>query len=165
MEIRKIFRILLSAPLLLGCSKPMEEANLKEGDTLPAFSIVMNDGTPVTNASLQVGVSLVAFFHTLCPDCQRELPQLQRIHEDCPDLKMVLVSRNEGEKSILTYWKDNGLTLPFSAQEDDRVFRLFASHTIPRTYIVRDDVIMKAYDDNPVASYEEMEAVIHQLQE
>lgn len=160
-----LLKTLLALPLLGGCTRIPEDVTLKEGDRLPSFSVMMDDGTVITDNELKEGFSIISFFHTLCPDCQEELPELQRVHEDCPDLKMVLISRNEGESEIRTYWKENNLTLSFSVQEDDRVFRLFAQHTIPRTYIVMDGVIIKAYDDNPVASYEEMERMIRSLGE
>lgn len=42
--------------------------------------------------------------------------------------------------------------LPFSAQNDDAVFSLFASHTIPRILITdKEGIIRAVYTDDPLA--------------
>ena len=48
-------------------------------------------------------------------------------------------------------------TLPFSAQNDDAVFSLFASHTIPRILITdKEGIIRAVYTDDPLATYQEL---------
>lgn len=133
-------------------------AHLQVGDSLPEFRITMNDGSLVYPALLQDSCSVIAFFHTRCPDCRRELPVLQRLYEERPyPFRLVLVSRTEGEASIQDYWNRNGLTMPYSAQNDDAVFRLFASETIPRIYIAGKSLRIKAiFTDRPPATYEDL---------
>ena len=46
---------------------------------------------------------------------------------------------------------------PFSAQNDDAVFSLFASHTIPRILITdKEGIIRVVYTDDPLATYQEL---------
>ena len=49
---------------------------------------------------------------------------------------MVAISRAEDEDAVAAYWKDNGLQIPYSAQNDRRIYELFASSIIPRIYFV-----------------------------
>jgi thiol-disulfide isomerase/thioredoxin len=66
--------------MLCGCIREDREgANIKVGDKLPDFEVVMSDGSVVSNDSLEGNVSLVMFFHTSCPDCQQALPSVQEI--------------------------------------------------------------------------------------
>ncbi len=53
--------------------------------------------------------------------------------------------------------KKHSFTLPFSAQNDDAVFSLFASHTIPRILITdKEGIIRAVYTDDPLATYQEL---------
>ena len=44
---------------------------IKVGDAIPDFTVEMTDGSIVTGASLSEGVSLIMFFYSQCPDCQK----------------------------------------------------------------------------------------------
>ena len=47
--------------------------------------------------------------------------------------------------------------MPYSAQQDRKIYQLFASHTIPRIYVVDEEGIIRAvFTDNPLASYEDL---------
>ena len=125
----------------------------------------MNDGSLVSTASLEGSVSLVMFFNTGCPDCREELPAVQRIYDDFGScVRIVCISREEGRAGIESYWCENGLTLPYSAQEDRAVYELFAGSGVPRVYVSSPDlVVMKVYDDDPIAGYDELAADIRGL--
>ena len=107
-------------------------------------------------------VSLIMFFHTGCPDCQAELPVVQQIHEEFGlQIAICCISREEGPETVRTYWLENGLTLPYSAQEDRSVYSLFAGMGVPRVYVSgRDRVIYSVYDDSPIATPDQLEADI-----
>ena len=65
----KILLSLLSI-LLLGCVTENQEegsVELKPGDKLPKFSVVMNDNSVVSNETLLGRVSLIVFFSYRVP--------------------------------------------------------------------------------------------------
>ena len=73
----------LAGMLMTGCIKDKQTgADLKVGDVLPDFEVVMNDGSVVTDEILKEKVSVVMFFHTTCPDCQQALPIMQNIYDE-----------------------------------------------------------------------------------
>ena len=45
---------------------------------------------------------------------------------------------------MAAYWRDNGLTMPYSAQTDAAVYREFATSVIPRVYIIGADLVIEA---------------------
>lgn len=95
-----------------------EAGSLKAGDTVPAFTVVMNDGEPLSSAELRGEVAVILFFNTRCKDCQQELPVIQRIYEDYGSrIRLVGISREDGLASVTNYWQAFGLTFPFSPQE------------------------------------------------
>ena len=58
---------------------------------------------------------------------------------------------------VQAYWEKHSFSLPFSAQNDDAVFSLFASHTIPRILITdKEGIIRAVYTDDPLATYQEL---------
>lgn len=131
-----LIALLLLAVISACTSDPEPDSRVKVGDSLPWFSVVMNDGRTVTPATLLGHEAVIVFFNTQCPDCRRELPLLQARYDAYSEVEYVCISRGEGSQSISQYWADNGLTLPWSAQPDRKVYNLFATSGIPRTYTV-----------------------------
>jgi hypothetical protein len=81
---------------------------------------------------------------------------MQRIYDEyaSESLQIVLVSRGEGRESIYTYWNENCLKMPYSAQNDKRVYRKFAATRIPRIYVnEKGGIIRHIFTDDPVPSY------------
>lgn len=136
--------MMLLCLLLTGCSS-IEDDETKErvvvGDRVPLFSVEMvKDGERSTFSTAQLtGETVIVFFNTTCPDCQRDLPKLNQYylkHKVDEGFQMVAISREEGEEDVAAYWKDKGLQIPYSAQNDRRIYELFASSVIPRIYFV-----------------------------
>ena len=150
----------MTAVLMVSCIKDdIRGADLKPGDILPDFEVVMSDGSTVSDESLKGSVSVVVFFSTICPDCQQVLPIIQEIYDEYTPEGAVfaLISREQDERDISTYWADNALYMPYSAQQDRRVYEKFAKAGIPRIYINdKDGTIRYIYTDDPVPSYSEL---------
>lgn len=129
--------------MLAACSMMDEEPEVKPSDSivqagmpLPTFAVTMHDGTVLSSSDLRGKPSLIVFFSTTCPDCQRELPLLeQRYAEHGTDTTFVAIGREESDEVVTAYWQAHGLTLPYSAQPDRHVYALFARQGIPRIYI------------------------------
>lgn len=152
---RNRIKTLLSAVVIcmlaaVSCVTDDDKAtSLEAGDAVPVFSVTMNDGAVVTTESLRGHRSLIVFFNTGCADCRRELPVVQKVYEKAPsDARIVCIAREENEAPIAAFWKSAGLTMPYSAQPDRKVYSLFASSIIPRIYAVDENLtIMDAFSD------------------
>ena len=136
--------------------------DLQTGESIPVFSVVMDDGQIITSETLKGEVSLIVFFHTGCPDCRKELPVLQKIYTDYGQrIRMVCISREESSAEIVRYWDENHLTLPYSAQENRTVYYQFAKSGIPRVYVIDKELVIRSvFTDNPLASYEDLAEAI-----
>ena len=163
----RIFHILMCLVILSSCIKENQTgADLKVGDKLPDFEVVMNDGTIVSDDSLSEGVSVVMFFHTGCPDCRQALPRMQHIYEEYASQKVAfaLVSREESKEDIEPYFIANGFKMPYSAQNDRKVYERFAQTRIPRIYICgKGGIIRYIFTDDPVPSYDEIKYSVESL--
>ena len=155
--------------VLTGCIKDNPAgADLKVGETMPDFEVMMNDGTVVTDDFLKETVSVVMFFHTSCKDCRQVLPHMQKIYDEyaSENVRIALVSREDPEQSVVSYWSENGFTMPYSAQNDRKIYELFAKERIPRVYVCeKGGIIRYIHTDNPNPSYDDLknslESVIH----
>ena len=139
---------------------------VRVGDNIPAFEIMMNDTSVLTDCSLKESVSVIMFFHPSCPDCQQALPSVQRIYDEysIEGVKFALISRECGEDEIRVYWDEKGLDMPYSAQNDRKVYNLFASSRIPRIYISDENGIVRyIFTDDPVASYDDLKSAVESL--
>lgn len=143
--------LLLSVTLMLslaGCVNESDapDSSLAVGSQVPEFKVDLAGGGVLDSASLaDSGVRwlLVIFFNTDCPDCRRELPEMQRLYELIQDDEMlkattllVCIAREEGQSEIQSFWDAHGLTMPFSPQPDRAIYNLFASVGIPRIYLI-----------------------------
>lgn len=140
---------------------------LTVGESLPKFSVTLTDGTIVSDATLTGKIGVIVFFNTGCGDCRRELPviqQLWEIYKDNPQIVIAPIAREESLESISTYWDQNGLTMPFSPQDNKDVYLLFAPSVIPRIFITDPrGVIRFTSDDSDMPSLDALEKVINSL--
>ena len=80
---KKSIILIFSTLFLLSCIKEQQTgSDLAAGDRIPDFSVIMNDGTEITGRELRQGMACIVFFTTKCPDCQRTLPDVQRLYEE-----------------------------------------------------------------------------------
>lgn len=149
------YHFLLLIPVLLmlqlvGCSMNDDEEQterIKVGDRVPTFSLTVENGGQVRSFSTArlTGETVIVFFNTTCPDCQRDLPLLNDYylkHKDDEGFQMVAISREEGDASVAAYWEANHLQIPYFAQTDRRIYNLFATSIIPRVYFCGADGIV-----------------------
>ena len=153
---KHFLHILLLMLSLSSCIKEKQKgADLSVGDLVPDFTVAMNDGTPVTGALLREGVSVIVFFTTQCPDCREVLPHIQRLYDEyaVKGVRFALISREDSQGNISSYWEEKGFTTPYSAQTDRKVYELFAQTRVPRVYLSKDGVIKYIFTDSPIPDY------------
>lgn len=156
MKIIRYIYILLLCSLFGGCSSIHEDSDevverVKVGDRVPSFSIdVVDNGVHSTFSTAHLaGETVIVFFNTWCPDCQRELPRLNQYylqHKDDKGFQMVAISRGEGKDVVARFWSEHELLIPYAAQEDTSIYELFASGIIPRVYFVSAQGIVTRID-------------------
>lgn len=147
---RKLFLLLTAVAALAACSMADDEESevseyVKVGDRVPLFSVetVLADSTTATFSTARLtGETVIVLFNTSCGDCRRELPRMNEYylqHRDDKGFQMVAISREEAAESVAAFWKEQGLEIPYSAQTDRRIYNLFATSVIPRTYFCAAD--------------------------
>jgi peroxiredoxin len=164
---KKILEFILTVICLTGCiNEKIEGVDLITGDAVPEFSVVMNDGTVVSDVSMKGKISCIVFFHTTCPDCQQTLPVVQEIYDEylSKGISFALISRAESAEEIDIFWREKRFNMPYSAQTDRDVYSRFAGSRIPRVYICdKDGIIRYIFTDDPIPTYDDLMSSLESL--
>ena len=153
--------MLALSTLLYSCFReesPEPVQRVAVGDRLPALSLTLDDGSTVTNEDFNGKAVLIALFSVKCGDCRKELPEVERLYRalhDRDDVLIIGISRAEGEDLVAPFWEELSLTFPYSAQQDDKVYRKFADSVVPRIFIAdRQGRVVACFDDTNMPSAE-----------
>lgn|GEM_PF-281634 len=120
---------------------------------VPDFTLTQLDSGEDVSLSSHAGKTvLVNFWATWCPPCRREMPWLQKAHDNYKDQGLVLLAVDGGEKvppsmaeeTIQRYVTQSGLTFPilwgdaaYQLQNDWSVYGLPATFLIDTEGVVR----------------------------
>jgi peroxiredoxin len=109
------------------------------GQVAPPFSVEQIDGTKFDLSKHRGHVVVLNFFATSCGPCIHELPILEkevwkRFEKD--GVKVLVVGREETAETIKGFRRKNKLTMPFAPDPDKKIYALYATRYIPRTYVI-----------------------------
>jgi thiol-disulfide isomerase/thioredoxin len=106
--------------------------------------------------------TLVVFWESWCPHCQREVPKLEAIWQKYKDKGLQVVgltrlTKNATEEQALTFIKDRGVTYP-TAKETGELSAYFNVSGIPAAAILKDGKVVwrgnpSRIDDAMIAKY------------
>ena len=133
-------KILILAVFLAStlCVKGQDDI-IKVGDKLPAFNYVL-DGVSGDTDDFTNKFVWINFFATWCPPCRAELQFIQSDlyskYKDNHSFQFIAVGYGHTIEQIRSFQSENGLYLPFVADQNLTIFGLFAKGVIPRNYLV-----------------------------
>jgi len=80
---------------------------------------------------------LLNFWATWCPPCRREMPILEKLHQESKDKTFtVLTITDEEPKVVSNYVSANHLTMPILIDPESKVQELYGRRGIPHTVII-----------------------------
>ena len=112
---------------------------VRVGERLPVFSVRTLDGRTIDSTALAGKVVLVNFWATWCPPCRKEMPLLQKDVWDAfrgREFVMVAISRGETEAAVRKFLAGRPVSFPVALDLDKKVYGLFATQNIPRSFVV-----------------------------
>ena len=166
--------LICSIIILTACiTEPMDFTNtgskLSVGDSIPDFSVITLDQDTFARNNHQGKTLVLLFFHTECSDCQKELPIMEQVYRDIREdslWQLVCIGREEKTEQVEKYWMEKQFTMPVAPQNDRTVYDRFAFSGVPMVYIINAQNIIRAiFDDQKMASYEELKGWILKVNE
>jgi hypothetical protein len=91
---------------------------------------------------------------------------MQQIYDEYASkgVSFALISREDRAEDIEVYFNKKGLELPYSAQNDRKVYEMFAQSRIPRIYICeKGGIIRYIFTDDPVPSYDQLKSSLEEV--
>lgn len=139
-----LFIVLFALYFLTSCVKDNESDDeiinyVQVGDMVPDFTVDDGEGSSFTSEDFIGKKSILVFFHTTCPDCQRELPVIEEAWQqikDRPEYQVITIARKESKVDVDMFWDKERFTMLKYQDPERKVFDLFASSTIPRIYLI-----------------------------
>ena len=110
--------------------------------------LTSNEGAQVQLSDYKFRSKVVVFWASWCPDCQKELPIIQRLYEKYQDkVDFFMVDIVDGERETLEtshkFLRNQGFTFPVYIDQDLQAFKFFDVKAIPTIFIVDKDGIVK----------------------
>lgn len=148
--------LLVSASLFWGYAGQgaTHVAGPRVGSPAPDFRLRGLGGETVERRSLGDRPLVLYFFATWCPSCQFDLQLLDakaREHDE-RSLGVVLVNLRESETHVRAFAEGWGLTLPVALDRDGAVARRYEVTTLPTTFFVTREGILRSTHRGPLAS-------------
>lgn len=152
-----------SSDLTIGQALPQFTANVLISDTAD-WRYSNTQSFTFDSKSASGRQTVIAFFNTTCPDCQRELPVLQQFYDEIKTdtaMSLLCISRAQTKEEVVDYWSQYHLNLPVSPQPDRRIYEMFASSGIPRIYIAdKRGTITHAYSDKDTLEVDDLRKTV-----
>ena len=130
-----------------GESEGFEEAAAgpATGEPAPDFDLAGPGGDALMLSSLRGKVVVLDFWATWCPPCQKEMPVLQKLHEQFGSRGVVIVGVNIGEEpqQVGDFARELGITFPVVLDTDGSVSTEYGIEAIPTVILVDGDGVVR----------------------
>ena len=132
----------LLAPAIYQFS--LNQTSLKVGTLAPDFEADALNGEVIRLSQFRGEPVLLTFGTTWCPDCRLEAPVVQELHENYPELVVLLVDSNENADTVQEFVDEIGITHPVLLDSDGSISRLYQVFAIPTGLFIDSDGLIRA---------------------
>jgi len=117
-------------------STSQQPVAVKEGATAPDFSFTTVDGTTARLSDYRGQVVVLNFWATWCGYCVEEMPDLQKISQDYPDVAVLAINRNDDSSQAIAFAQEKGYDFVWGLDRDGAIASLYPTNGIPYTLII-----------------------------
>ncbi|MCF8358292.1 MAG: TlpA family protein disulfide reductase [Prolixibacteraceae bacterium] len=103
---------------------------VKIGDIVPDFDIILPDGTKTNIQALRGKILMLQFTASWCGVCRKEMPHIEKEiwqkHKDNPNFDLYGIDLKEPAEKVIEFQKQTGVTYPIALDLDGSIFYTFA---------------------------------------
>jgi cytochrome c biogenesis protein CcmG, thiol:disulfide interchange protein DsbE len=122
----------------------LENSSLKTGTSAPDFALTRLTGESVHLGDFKGQPVLLTFGATWCPDCRKEVPLLNDLHETHPELVILLVDSKESIELVQAYAAEMQITHPILLDPDGKVSEQYRVFAIPTELFIDANGMIRA---------------------
>jgi peroxiredoxin/outer membrane lipoprotein-sorting protein len=138
---------------------PGERPNLT-GRVAQNFTLKSLDGAKITLSELRGKVVLLDFWATWCPPCRKELPSIEKLHQEYKGKGLVVLGINDEDSgTVKGFLKKNEYSLSVLMDAKRDVHRMYGARAIPTVIVINRDGVIKAHYTGGRSEEELMAAV------
>ncbi len=137
------------------------EVGLDVGDMAPDFTVTLLDGTEFKLSDMRGTPVFINFWATWCGYCVQEMPHMQTMHDEYPEIYMIALSLDDSAEDAAAFIEETGYTFDVAFDGAYDAASLYDVSGIPVTVIVGADgtimfsVVGAMSEDNMRAAVEE----------
>ena len=132
---------------------------LQPGTLAPNFELPTLAGDFLALDDLRGQSVIINFWATWCVPCRIEMPALQTLHEQNPDVRVLAINLNEDERAIQNWVASFGLTFDILIDDNEQVAPLYGLQGPPATFVVTEGGTIRRVFYGPVTA-SELESVL-----
>ena len=122
----------------------LENSSLSIGEPAPDFELTALTGETIRLSQFQGQPIVLSIGASWCPDCRVEAPMLEELHQNHPELILLLVDSKETPEVVQAFVDEFGITHPVLLDKDGAVSELYQIFAIPTEIFIDKDGIIRA---------------------
>lgn len=135
------------------------------GSTAPDFTLHDLEGKEFSLSQFRGKKVILNFWASWCTPCKIELPHLQATwdkYKDSGDVMFLSVAGSQSDESVIrSYMKDNGFNFTVCLDSDDSTFNRYEIVSIPKTYFIDKDGVIRRVQQGMFTSPGEVEFMLN----
>lgn len=157
--------------------EPSDQAEAEnQGDQVPAPDFELEDqfGNVHRLSDYKGKTVFLNFWATWCPPCRAEMPDIQRLYEECDregDQAVIVlgvagpgIGNEKSSQEIAAFLEENGYTYPVVMDTTGELFETYGIYAFPTTFMIDRDGSVFGYASGQL-SYDVMQDIIAQTME
>jgi thiol-disulfide isomerase/thioredoxin len=106
------------------------------GRPAPEFALRRLDGESVDLSELRGRPVVLNFWATWCLPCRAEMPELDALARERPDVMVLAVDVQEDAAQVVSFRNELRLSLTIALDGDGRTWAVYQSRGLPTTYLI-----------------------------
>jgi peroxiredoxin len=150
-------------------TQPTTNASPYSGNVAPDFTLHYIDNNEISRDEITLSQYrgkkvILNFWASWCTPCKMELPHLQAVwskYRDSSDIMLLTVAGSQSDISIINaFMKQNGLDFIVCLDENDGIFNTYGITSIPRTYFLDKNGVIRKVQQSMFTSPGEVEFML-----
>lgn len=122
----------------------LDKSSLSIGQPAPDFELRSLTGETIRLSQFHGQPVLLSIGASWCPDCRVEAPLMEQLHQQHPELEILLVDSKETPEVVQAFVDEFAITHPVLLDQDGAVSRLYQILAIPTEIFIDKDGMIRA---------------------